>query len=78
MAGALAERVFVDKMAKVGFDGIEVLERRAFGLADAALYPLFTPELIDLMNGLLPPGIQPEVAVAVTVSAHKPPTATTR
>ncbi len=72
MSGALAERVFVNKMAKVGFEGIEIVDRRPFGLADAALYPLFTPDLIDLMTTLLPPERQAEVAVAVTVTAHKP------
>ncbi|HWI02920.1 MAG TPA: hypothetical protein VNT52_03715 [Acidimicrobiales bacterium] len=76
MSGALAERVFVDKMAAVGFERIEVLERRPFGLSDAALYPLFTPELIELMATLVPPEHQDEVAVAVTVAARKPPGAT--
>lgn len=73
MSGALAERVFVHKIIQVGFSGVEVLERRVFGLADAALYPLFTPELIELMHNLLPPVQQAEVATAVTVSARKPP-----
>ncbi len=73
MSGALAERVFVEKMAAVGFERIEVLERRPFGLSDAALYPLFTPDLIDLMGKLLSPEHQAEVAVAITVSAYKPP-----
>ena len=72
MSGALAERVFVDKMSGVGFNEVEVLERCPFGLADAARYPLFTPELIQLMGDLLPRDRQGEVAVGVTVSAHKP------
>ena len=74
MSGALAERVFADKMTNVGFDGIEVLERRPFSLADAALYPLFTPDLIELMHNVLPPDKQSAVAVAVTMSARKPTT----
>ncbi len=78
MSGALAERVFADKMAAVGFEGIEVLARQPFGLSEAALYPLFTPELIELMAALLPPEHQDEVAVAVTVSARKPPGASPR
>ena len=72
MSGALAERVFVEKMSGVGFTEVEVLERCPFSLAHAALYPLFTPELIDLMRELLSAEQQSEVAVAVTVSAHKP------
>lgn len=72
MAGALAERVFVDKIANVGFTGAAVLERRRFGLADAARYPLFTPDLIQLMEDLLGPEQREQVALAVTVSARKP------
>lgn len=72
MAGALAERVFADKITSVGFAGITVLERRPFGLADASQYPLFTPDLIEAMKGLLTAQQQAEVAVAVTVVAHKP------
>ena len=72
MSGALAERVFAHKIEKAGFAGVEVLERHPFGLDDAARYPLFTPELIDLMRRLLPKRQQAEVAVAVTVTAEKP------
>jgi hypothetical protein len=72
VAGALAERVFVDKMEGVGFRAVEVLERRPFGLEDAARYPLFTPELVGLMGALLTAEQQSAVAVAVTVAARKP------
>lgn len=72
MSGALAERVFVHKMTNVGFRDVEVLERRRFGVDDAASYPLFTPELIALMRRLLAPERQADVAVAATVSARKP------
>jgi arsenite methyltransferase len=68
----MAERVFVDKMTKVGFGEVEVLDRRPFSLDAAALYPLFTPELIALMRELIPPEQQAEVAVAVTMAARKP------
>ena len=72
MSGALAERVFAHKIEKAGFTDVEVLERHPFGLADAARYPLFTPELIDLMRRLLPEPQQAQVAMAVTVAARKP------
>jgi hypothetical protein len=74
VSGALAERVFVDKMSNVGFRDVEVLERRRFGVDDAASYPLFTPELIALMRQLLTPERQSDVAIAVTVLARKPST----
>jgi hypothetical protein len=68
----LAERVFVEKATTVGFDAVEVVERRPFGIDDAALYPLFTPDLIGLMRELLAPQQHAEVAVAVTLTAIKP------
>lgn len=72
MSGALAERVFASKLENVGFTDLHVWGRQAFGLDDAARYPLFTAELIDLMRRLLPPGRRDEVAIAVTLTAHRP------
>ena len=75
MSGALAERVFARKMTNVGFADIEVVERRPFSVTDVARYPLFTPEdLIELMQRLLPPAQQDQVAVAVTLTAIRPAT----
>ena len=71
MAGALTERDFVAKLQKAGFEGVEVLERTPMSIDDAALYPLFTEEVIGLMRAQLPSGRQDRVAVAVVVSARK-------
>ncbi len=71
MAGALAERVFAKKLENVGFTGVEVVERHPFRLEDAARYPLFTSELIDMMREMLSPSRQAEVATAITVHAVK-------
>jgi hypothetical protein len=71
VSGALAERVFVEKAIDVGFDAVEVVERRQFGVEDAALYPLFTPDLIALMRQLLSARQRAEVAVAITLTASK-------
>ncbi len=72
MSGALAERVFVEKIGKVGFIDLHVHERRAFGIEDVANIPLFTPDLIELMYELIPVQQQDEVATAVTLTAYKP------
>lgn len=72
MSGALAERVFATKLENVGFEELAIIERRPFGLHDAARYPLFTPDLIELMDELLPPDRKDEVAVSVTLTARKP------
>ena len=71
MSGALSERVFVKKLQNVGFAGTEVVERHPFGLDDASQYPLFTPDLIDLMGELLTPAQKAEVATSITVIAAK-------
>lgn len=58
-------------MKNVGFDGVEILDRSPFSMEEATEYPLFTPDLIDLMQRLLSPGQRQEVATVVTLKAHK-------
>lgn len=72
MAGALTERDFVAKLTRAGFEEIEVRERRPMSVEDAALYPLFTDELLELMRTLIPAERQGELAVAVVVTAELP------
>lgn len=71
MAGALTERDFVAKLEKAGFEEIEVMERRPLGVEDCALYPLFTPDVLELMRTLLAPERRERVAVAIVVRARK-------
>jgi hypothetical protein len=68
VAGALTERDFVAKLETAGFENVEVLERSPMGVC--ALYPLFTPDLLDLMRQLIPPDRQDAVGVAVVVRAR--------
>jgi hypothetical protein len=70
VAGALAERDFVAKLEKVGFAEISVLERRAFGIKEAELYPLFGEELLTLMRRLIPPGRRDRIATSMVVKAR--------
>jgi arsenite methyltransferase len=72
VAGALAERDFVEKLEKAGFKGVEVLQREPVGVDDCALYPLFTDDLIALMRRLIPEAQQGAVAVSVVVRAERP------
>lgn len=71
MAGALAERDFVTKLEKAGFEGVEVVDRRPVSVDDFTLYPLFTDDLIELMRSLIPPEQQGAVATAVVVRAER-------
>ncbi|HUG32779.1 MAG TPA: hypothetical protein VMM14_07800 [Acidimicrobiia bacterium] len=70
MSGALAERVFVSKMEKLGFTEIEVVERVPFGIEEAAVYPLFGDDLIELMRELIPESRHHSIATSVTVTAR--------
>ena len=71
MAGALTERDFVEKLEKAGFRDIEVRLREPVSVDDLALYPLFTPELIQLMRTLIPPERQAGVATSVVITARR-------
>ena len=70
MAGALAERDFVDKLQRVDFTDIEIVRRDPFGIDDAALYPLFTDELVQIMKKTIPAEQQGQVATSVVLKAR--------
>ncbi len=72
MSGALTERVFVKKLERVGFTEIELSNRQPFALGRAADYPLFTPDLVELMYRLIPADKQGQVAESVIVTALAP------
>jgi arsenite methyltransferase len=71
VSGALAERDFVEKLRRAGFVDIEVLHRQPFGVEDAALYPLFTDDLVALMRRLIPLEKQDVIATAIVVRARR-------
>ena len=72
MSGALAERAFAAKLRKVGFANVWIGEKVPYGIDQAALYPLFTSDLVDLMRRLIPQERQERVAISVIVKAAKP------
>jgi hypothetical protein len=72
VSGALAERAFALKIQKMGFEDVWLGERIPYGVEEAALYPLFTPALIELMREVIPPERQDSVAVSVIAKARKP------
>ena len=45
---------------------------RSFGIDDVAMYPLFTPEAIEIMRRTIAPERQSQVATGVIVKARKP------
>jgi hypothetical protein len=72
VSGALAERVFAEKLERAGFVDVWVGGHRPYGIEDAARYPLFTPELIKVMKRTITADRQDHVATGVIVKARKP------
>jgi hypothetical protein len=72
VSGALAERVFAEKLERAGFADVWVGGHRPFGIADATLFPLFTPEVVEVMRRTIPIEQHDHVATAVIVKAAKP------
>jgi hypothetical protein len=72
VSGALAERAFATKLRKVGFADVWIGDKMPYGIEQAALYPLFTPELVQLMRKLIPQERQDRIAISVIVKAQKP------
>jgi arsenite methyltransferase len=73
VSGAMAERLFVSKLHNAGFEDIWIGERTPFGIDQAALYPLFTAEIIALMRELIPASRHRQVATCVIAKARRPP-----
>lgn len=72
VSGALSERVFRRKLENTGFVNVHIGEPSPFGLADAALYPLFTDEIIAQMREQLPAERHDHVATSMLVTAERP------
>ena len=68
----MAERVFAGKLQRAGFAEVWVGGHQPFGIDQAALYPLFTPEVIQVMRRTISVDHQDRVATAVIIKASKP------
>jgi hypothetical protein len=64
--------VLLKKFFNVGFDGIETVERRPFGLDDLTRYPLFAPDFLDFLRRVTPSRRHAELVCALVVTARKP------
>lgn len=72
MAGALAERVFAEKLGRAGFVDVWVGGHRPTSIDEASDYPLFSDEVIELMRKTIPQDRHDHVATSVIVKARKP------
>jgi hypothetical protein len=73
VSGALAERDFVDKLEKAGFVAVEVVDRKPWGVGDCSFYPLFTDDLIELMERLIPPEKRDHIGDSIVIKARLQP-----
>jgi hypothetical protein len=64
--------VLLKKFFNVGFEAIEVVERRWFGLGDLSRYPLFAPEFLEFMRNSMPRTRHDELVSSIAVTARKP------
>ena len=63
--------MLLKKFFNVGFERIEVVERKAFGLEDLTRYPLFTPDFIDFMRRVMPPHRHALLVYSIVITARK-------
>jgi arsenite methyltransferase len=70
VSGALAERDFVEKLRRAGFESIDVVDRDAWGVGDCALYPLFDDDLIALMKRVIPQNRQTRIGDSIVLKAR--------
>jgi hypothetical protein len=58
-------------MVNVGFEAVATVDRRPFGLAALARYPLFPPEFLDFVCRVVPPEHHDILVHAVVLTANK-------
>lgn len=63
--------MLLKKFFNVGFERIQVVDRRPFGLEDLARYPLFSPEFLDFLRRTMPVRRHTELVQSVVLTAHK-------
>ena len=57
------------KLVNVGFDRVVLRDRRPFGLATLARYPMFAPVFLDFVERVVPPVRHDALVYAVDVTA---------
>jgi hypothetical protein len=64
--------VLKKKMTNVGFDAPMVAERRPFGLAALARYPLFPPTFLEFVRRVVPRAHHDTLVFSLAMTAQKP------
>jgi SAM-dependent methyltransferase len=72
LSGALSERAMYTAMRRAGFRAVSIEASEPFGIDECALYPLFTPALLDLLRRLVPADRLDRIATSTVIRARKP------
>jgi SAM-dependent methyltransferase len=72
LSGALSEIALYKGVRRVGFREVSIEPLAPFGIAEAALYPIFSDELLALLRERVPAERHDRIAMSVLVHAHKP------
>ncbi len=62
------------KISNVGFEAIELEDRRPVGINELARYPIFPGELRDFLRRAIPEARHAELVWSVALTARKPAT----
>jgi SAM-dependent methyltransferase len=71
LSGALSEIALYKGLRRAGFRGVEISPLEPFGIGECALYPIFTPELLELLRTSVNAARQDRIAQSVLVRARK-------
>lgn len=71
LSGALSETALYKGLRRAGFRQVAIQPINRFGIAECALYPLFTEDLLALLRRVVPGDRHEQIATSVFVSARK-------
>jgi SAM-dependent methyltransferase len=71
LSGALSEIALYKGLRRAGFRAVDIERLEPFGIAECALYPIFTDELLELLRSRVPAGRHDRIAQSVIVRARK-------
>jgi SAM-dependent methyltransferase len=77
LSGALSEIAMYKGVRRAGFRDVAIEPIESFGIAECALYPLFSDDLLDLLRARVPAERHDRIATSVLIRARKPATGET-
>lgn len=72
LSGALSEVAMYKGLRRAGFRDVSLQPIEPFGIAECALYPLFSADLLALLQARLPAARHDRIATSMLVTGRKP------